>query len=124
MSPLEKDTDVIFDLIARGTASGLAEAVMNGEVDPNLCRSDGVPLINMAVMQNNTKLVAVLIACNVNVNAHDLDGQTPLMIACFRNLPDILRCYWRPRPILTFPTMKARKRYITQQPTIAAMALA
>lgn len=86
----ENETDHIFDHITYGNGNRLAQSVLDGEIDPNLCRSDGVPLLNMAVMHNNPALVQALIHQGANINAQDrADGATALSIACIRGLPEI-----------------------------------
>lgn len=87
----QNSDDYIFEKIAYGRDDDVAMAVETGKIAPDLRRSDGVPLLNMAVMQDGHQLVRAIIRKDGNLDVVDADQATSLHIACIKGYKGIAK---------------------------------
>lgn len=78
-------TPDLLKAIEQDDEKSLREALLRG-ANPNAMTEDGVPLISHAMIKGATKSVRyLLISKKLDVNAMDLRGDTPLMVASMLN---------------------------------------
>src|SRR5688572_26732475 len=68
-----------------------AAAVLKRKVDVNVAQPDGTTALHWAVYQDDLPVVRLLVRAGANVNAANINGMTPLMLASTNGGHDVVR---------------------------------
>lgn len=77
---MEKD---LIEGCILGNIQLVRRALTSKHININIKNNDGYTILYLACRENNDDIVKLLIESNANVDiSHDIDGDTPLIIAC------------------------------------------